>query len=50
VLILSAFFINLPLPLGVLGHEGSTVIVVLNGLISLLVWPEIRRRRGVPLA
>ncbi len=50
VLILSAFFINLPLPLGVLGHEGSTVIVVLNGLISLLVWPEIRRRRGAPLA
>jgi hypothetical protein len=30
---------------GVLGHEGSTVIVVLNGLISLLIWPEIKRRR-----
>ncbi len=32
VLLISAFVIELPLPLGVLGHEGSTVIVVLNGL------------------
>ena len=32
VLILSAFGANLPLPLGVVGHEGSTVLVVLNGL------------------
>ncbi len=32
VLIISAFAINLPLPLGVVAHEGSTVIVVLNGL------------------
>ena len=45
LLILSAVLISLPLPLGVLGHEGSTVIVVLNGLIALLVWPEIQRRR-----
>ena len=45
VLILSAFIIDLPLPMGVLGHEGSTVIVVLNGLLSLLIIPEIRRRR-----
>lgn len=45
MLVLSALFINLPLPLGVLGHEGSTVIVVLNGLISLLILPEIQRRR-----
>ena len=44
-LITSAFVINLPLPLGVLGHEGSTVIVVLNGLITLLLWPEFQRRR-----
>ena len=44
-LITSTFVVNLPLPLGVLGHEGSTVIVVLNGLISLLVWPEFQRRR-----
>jgi Cd2+/Zn2+-exporting ATPase len=32
VLVLSSFVISLPLPLGVVGHEGSTVIVVLNGL------------------
>ena len=32
LLIASAFGANLPLPLGVVGHEGSTVIVVLNGL------------------
>ena len=32
VLILSVFAITLPLPLGVVGHEGSTLIVVLNGL------------------
>ncbi len=32
VLIASAFGARLPLPLGVLGHEGSTVLVVLNGL------------------
>ncbi|HNF95358.1 MAG TPA: heavy metal translocating P-type ATPase, partial [Anaerolineales bacterium] len=32
LLIASAFGADLPLPLGVVGHEGSTVIVVLNGL------------------
>lgn len=32
VLVVSAFGFNLPLPLGVVGHEGSTVMVVLNGL------------------
>lgn len=32
--------IKLPLPLGVIGHEGSTIIVVLNGL-RLLVWRDI---------
>lgn len=31
-LVATAFGANLPLPLGVVGHEGSTVIVVLNGL------------------
>lgn len=45
LLITSAFVLNLPLPLGVLGHEGSTVIVVMNGLLSLLIIPEIRRQR-----
>jgi Zn2+/Cd2+-exporting ATPase len=32
VLVISALTIGIPLPLGVIGHEGSTVIVVLNGL------------------
>lgn len=45
MLVTGALFIDLPLPLGVLGHEGSTVIVVLNGLIALLLLPEIARRR-----
>ncbi|HLV37636.1 MAG TPA: heavy metal translocating P-type ATPase, partial [Spirillospora sp.] len=45
MLIAGALFVSLPLPLGVLGHEGSTVIVVLNGLIALLLWPEFKRRR-----
>ncbi len=46
LLILGVFAVDLPLPIGVLGHEGSTVIVVLNGLIGLLVWPELQRRRA----
>jgi Cd2+/Zn2+-exporting ATPase len=32
VLIISALGFRLPLPLGVVGHEGSTVLVCLNGL------------------
>lgn len=46
VLILGTFIISLPLPVGVFGHEGSTVIVVLNGLLQLLLLPEIARRRA----
>lgn len=36
-LVISTFVASLALPLGVLGHEGSTVIVVMNGLIQLLI-------------
>ncbi len=50
LLVLSVLVVALPLPLGVLGHEGSTVIVVLNGLISLLILPEIRRQRMLRLS
>jgi Cd2+/Zn2+-exporting ATPase len=32
VLVIGSLGANLPLPLGVLGHEGSTVLVCLNGL------------------
>ncbi len=46
LLVISALAIDLPLPFGVLGHEGSTVIVVLNGLVSLLLIPELARRRS----
>ena len=37
VLVISTFF-DLPLWLGVLGHEGSTVVVVFNGL--RLLWEQ----------
>ncbi|MGW6551611.1 HAD-IC family P-type ATPase, partial [Streptomyces sp. NPDC055051] len=39
---------TLPLPLGVAGHEGSTVLVGLNGLRLLRssAWPRPRERRG----
>ncbi|MEO5913258.1 MAG: heavy metal translocating P-type ATPase [Luteolibacter sp.] len=37
VLIISALGFSLPLPLGVVGHEGSTVLVCLNGLRLLLL-------------
>ena len=46
LLIAGVFLVELPLPVGVLGHEGSTVIVVLNGLISLLVLPQLNRARA----
>ena len=32
LLVSGSLFLNLPLPLAVLGHEGGTVLVVLNGL------------------
>lgn len=32
VLVLSNFLVGVPLPLGVVGHEGSTLVVVANGL------------------
>ncbi|MEZ5327851.1 MAG: heavy metal translocating P-type ATPase [Verrucomicrobiales bacterium] len=35
VLVISALGFRLPLPLGVVGHEGSTVLVCLNGLRML---------------
>jgi Cd2+/Zn2+-exporting ATPase len=46
MLISGALFIDLPLPLGVLGHEGSTVIVVVHSLVMLLILPEIKRRKA----
>ena len=43
VLIMGVLFIDLPLTLGVIGHEGSTLIVVANGL-RLLRTPEKQKR------
>jgi len=39
---------HLPLPLGVAGHEGSTIIVALNGLrlLRTAAWPRLVARRG----
>jgi Cd2+/Zn2+-exporting ATPase len=41
VLLVAAFGINLPLPMGVVGHEGSTVLVCLNGLRLLIYRPKM---------
>lgn len=41
VLLIATFGINLPLPAGVIGHEGSTVLVCLNGLRLLLHNPRV---------
>ncbi|RYD47407.1 MAG: HAD family hydrolase, partial [Verrucomicrobiaceae bacterium] len=43
VLICAALGFSLPLPVGVVGHEGSTVLVCLNGLRLLLI-----HHRSVP--
>ena len=32
LLVLSNFFGNINLPIGVIGHEGSTIIVIISGL------------------
>ena len=32
VLVIGGLFFDLPLPLAVIGHEGGTLLVVLNGL------------------
>jgi len=45
VLVTGATFFELPLPLAVLGHEGGTVLVVLNGL-RLLNDPIYKTRRS----
>ncbi len=42
VMIVGIFTVQLPLPLAVVGHEGGTVLVSLNGLRLLL----FKRRRG----
>ncbi|MER3438285.1 MAG: heavy metal translocating P-type ATPase, partial [Chloroflexota bacterium] len=46
VLVTSALTIGIPLPLGVVGHEGSTVVVVMNGLRLLRTPREWQHRRA----
>jgi len=43
VLVILTFTANLRLPIGVVGHEGSTLIVVLNGLRLLMYRPPTAR-------
>jgi hypothetical protein len=45
VLVTGGLFFELPLPVAVIGHEGGTVLVVLNGL-RLLGAPMGRGRTG----
>ena len=40
LLLIATFGINLALPMGVVGHEGSTVLVCLNGLRLLIYRPK----------
>jgi Zn2+/Cd2+-exporting ATPase len=42
VLVIAALGFSLPLPIGVIGHEGSTVLVCLNGLrLLMMARPEL---------
>ena len=49
VLVTGGLFFDLPLPLAVIGHEGGTVLVVLNGL-RLLAAPirQVRKEKPAP--
>ena len=47
-LVVLTFVANLRLPLGVVGHEGSTLLVVLNGLRLLLYRPALSHGLGAP--
>jgi heavy metal translocating P-type ATPase len=49
LLVIGGLFFQLPLPLAVIGHEGGTVLVVLNGL-RLLSDPIRRDRAPTPAA
>jgi Zn2+/Cd2+-exporting ATPase len=39
LMVVTTIFFHLPLPLGVIGHEGGTILVVLNGL--RLLWQKV---------
>ncbi|MCB1390732.1 MAG: cation-transporting P-type ATPase, partial [Rhodobacteraceae bacterium] len=46
LLVVGGLFFDLPLPLAVIGHEGGTVLVVLNGLRLLADPIRSDRRQG----
>ena len=46
VMVVTTLVARLPLPLGVLGHEGGTILVVMNGL--RLLGPAPRAGRAAP--
>lgn len=48
VLVIGGLFFELPLPLAVIGHEGGTVLVVLNGLRLLAVRKNRRAETTAP--
>ncbi len=48
ILVIAGLFFDLPLPIAVVGHEGGTVLVVLNGL-RLLSNPARRAKRNAPI-
>jgi cation transport ATPase len=48
ILVIAGLFFDLPLPLAVVGHEGGTVLVVLNGL-RLLLNPARKATRDTPI-
>lgn len=42
LMVVTIFAVNLPLPLAVIGHEGGTVLVVLNGLRLLMYKGQVK--------
>lgn len=47
-LLIASYLTPVPLPLAVFGHEGSTVLVILNGLRLLLWRPDVGHVSNVP--
>ncbi|SEM61220.1 heavy metal-(Cd/Co/Hg/Pb/Zn)-translocating P-type ATPase [Gemmobacter aquatilis] len=46
VLVIGGLFFDLPLPIAVIGHEGGTILVVLNGLRLLIDPIRVDQRRA----
>lgn len=46
IMVITTLFWHLPLPLGVIGHEGGTLLVVANGLRLLWGYPKSKANLG----